>query len=309
MFDDTTLRALIVAIGIGLVSGPLGCFILWRRFVYFGDAFAHSAALGIALSLAYAISTYLGIMITAGFFAFVLIWLQKKRIFAVDALLGILAHSALATSIIIIGLLAEHGGEHNGHADEHSGHEEHADEHGGHEEHGGEHAGHGDEHSGHAMLHDVLLGDIMAVSLTELYGIFATVAFVLLVLLSLWQRLVLTTVHADLARSEGVRTDTMNILLIAALTLTVATMAQIVGILLVASMLILPAACARLLATNPLMMAITAAGVAVVSALVGIYGALQLHLPAAASVVTVLTVILVVLLALHLIRDKQGHRT
>ena len=282
MFDDTTLRALIVAIGIGLVSGPLGCFILWRRFVYFGDAFAHSAALGIALSLAYAISTYLGIMITAGFFAFVLIWLQKKRIFAVDALLGILAHSALATSIIIIGLLAEHGGEHNGHAD---------------------------EHAGHAMLHDVLLGDIMAVSLTELYGIFATVAFVLLVLLSLWQRLVLTTVHADLARSEGVRTDTMNILLIAALTLTVATMAQIVGILLVASMLILPAACARLLATNPLMMAITAAGVAVVSSLVGIYAALQLHLPAAASVVTVLTVILVVLLALHLIRDKQGHRT
>ena len=285
MFDDSTLRALIVAIGIGLVSGPLGCFILWRRFVYFGDAFAHSAALGIALSLAYAISTYLGIMITAGFFAFVLIWLQKKRIFAVDALLGILAHSALATSIIIIGLLAEHGGEHNGHA------------------------GHADEHGGHAMLHDVLLGDIMAVSPVELYGIFATVAFVLLVLLSQWQRLVLTTVHADLARSEGVRTDTMNILLIAALTLTVATMAQIVGILLVASMLILPAACARLLATSPLMMAITAAGVAVISALVGIYAALLLHLPAAASVVTVLTVILVVLLALHLIRDKQGHRT
>ena len=50
MFDDFFLRALIAGIGIALVTGPLGCFIIWRRLSFFGDTLSHSALLGVTIA-------------------------------------------------------------------------------------------------------------------------------------------------------------------------------------------------------------------------------------------------------------------
>ena len=50
MFDDFFIRALIAGLGIALVTGPLGCFVVWRRLSYFGDTLAHSALLGVTLA-------------------------------------------------------------------------------------------------------------------------------------------------------------------------------------------------------------------------------------------------------------------
>ena len=47
MFDDFFIRALVAGIGIAFVTGPLGCFVVWRRLSYFGDTLAHSALLGV----------------------------------------------------------------------------------------------------------------------------------------------------------------------------------------------------------------------------------------------------------------------
>ena len=50
MFDDFFIRALIAGIGVAFVTGPLGCFVIWRRLSYFGDTLAHSALLGVTLA-------------------------------------------------------------------------------------------------------------------------------------------------------------------------------------------------------------------------------------------------------------------
>ena len=50
MFDDFFIRALLAGLGIAIVTGPLGCFIIWRRLSYFGDTLAHSALLGVTLA-------------------------------------------------------------------------------------------------------------------------------------------------------------------------------------------------------------------------------------------------------------------
>ena len=42
MFDDFFTRALIAGIGIAIVTGPLGCLVIWRRLSYFGDTLAHT---------------------------------------------------------------------------------------------------------------------------------------------------------------------------------------------------------------------------------------------------------------------------
>ena len=50
MFDDFFIRALVAGLGVALVTGPLGCFIIWRRLSFFGDTLAHSALLGVTLA-------------------------------------------------------------------------------------------------------------------------------------------------------------------------------------------------------------------------------------------------------------------
>ncbi len=46
--DDFFVRALVAGVGVALVAGPLGCFIVWRRMAYFGDTMAHVCCAGTA---------------------------------------------------------------------------------------------------------------------------------------------------------------------------------------------------------------------------------------------------------------------
>ncbi len=42
---------ILVSILIGLIFAPLGCFVLWKRYVYFGDGLAHASMLALAISV------------------------------------------------------------------------------------------------------------------------------------------------------------------------------------------------------------------------------------------------------------------
>ena len=105
MIEPFILRAVIAGIGVAIIAGAIGCFVVWRKMAYFGDSLAHSALLGVALGLVLGISTNLGTIIICSIFAIVLIWLQQKKILATDTLLGILAHSALSVGMVTLSLL------------------------------------------------------------------------------------------------------------------------------------------------------------------------------------------------------------
>ena len=62
MFDEFLMRALLAGLGLVLATGPLGSFVVWRKMAYFGDATAHAAILGVALSFAFHVPLYAGIL-------------------------------------------------------------------------------------------------------------------------------------------------------------------------------------------------------------------------------------------------------
>ena len=76
MLDDFFIRALIAGIGIALVAGPLGCFVIWRRLSYFGDTLSHSALLGVTLALSFDINIALSVFLISSAVALVLFKLQ-----------------------------------------------------------------------------------------------------------------------------------------------------------------------------------------------------------------------------------------
>lgn len=99
MLDDFLIRALVAGVAVALAAGPLGCFVVWRRMAYFGDATAHAAILGVALALYFSVSVFAGILLTALAMALVVTGLAARG-HAMDTALGVLAHSALALGLV-----------------------------------------------------------------------------------------------------------------------------------------------------------------------------------------------------------------
>lgn len=101
MFDDFLIRAFIAGSGLALAAGPLGCFVVWRNMAYFGDAVAHAALLGVALSLAFSLSPFVGVLLVALIMSFAIARLSG-RLYALDTLLGVAAHFSLALGLVAV---------------------------------------------------------------------------------------------------------------------------------------------------------------------------------------------------------------
>ena len=102
---DILLYAFLAGLGVAIITGPLGTFIVWRRMAYFGDTLAHSSLLGVALGLLLAINPTVSVIVTCLIFALVLVILQQQKNLASDTLLGILSHTSLAIGLIAIALM------------------------------------------------------------------------------------------------------------------------------------------------------------------------------------------------------------
>ena len=77
MLDDFFIRALLAGIGIALVTGPIGCFIIWRRLSFFGDTLSHSALLGVTMAVFFDINIAFSVFVISSFIAIMLLKLQK----------------------------------------------------------------------------------------------------------------------------------------------------------------------------------------------------------------------------------------
>ena len=87
MFDDFFIRALIAGIGIAFVTGPIGCFIIWRRLSFFGDTLSHSALLGVTIGFFFNINVAFSVFLISSSVALILLKLQKTTKLPGDALL------------------------------------------------------------------------------------------------------------------------------------------------------------------------------------------------------------------------------
>lgn len=104
MLDDFMVRATLAAVGTALAAGGLGCFVVWRRLAYFGDAMAHAAVLGVALALGFEVSIFIGVIATALGMALLFLKLTGQGQSA-DATLGVLAHAGLAIGLVAVALI------------------------------------------------------------------------------------------------------------------------------------------------------------------------------------------------------------
>jgi zinc transport system permease protein len=245
MFDDFFVRAIIAGIGVALVAGPLGCFIVWRRMAYFGDTLSHSALLGVALAFLFEVNVTLAIFAVSTCVSLALILLQKRATLSSDALLGLLSHSALAIGLVAIAFMTWL----------------------------------------RIDLMGLLFGDILAVSKTDIFVIWGGGALVLLILCWIWRPLFAATVNRELAQAEGMNPERTNLIFMLLMAAVIAIAMKIVGVMLITAMLIIPAATARRFAVGPEHMAILAAIIGSGSVVLGLFSSLEWDTPSGPSIV------------------------
>ncbi|EHA1126067.1 zinc ABC transporter permease subunit ZnuB [Vibrio navarrensis] len=239
------LPSILAGIGIALIAGPLGSFVVWRKMAYFGDTLAHASLMGLALGFLLDINLYLALVVCCLTLAVILVTLQKQQLIASDTLLGILAHSALSIGLVAVSFLD------NVRVD----------------------------------LMSYLFGDLLAVSTQDLLFIYAGVVAIAAALFIFWRPLLSTTVNEELAAVEGVNTDLIRLVLMLMVGIVIAVGMKFVGALIMTSLLIIPAATARRFASSPEQMAFTAGFLGVISVLSGLTLSWYFDTPAGPSVV------------------------
>ncbi|MBC92318.1 MAG: hypothetical protein CMM38_09330 [Rhodospirillaceae bacterium] len=268
MLDDFFLRAIIAGICVALIAGPLGCFVIWRRLSYFGDTLSHASLLGVAVAILLETNFTFSIFVVSGAVSLFLIYLRVKTSLPSDALLGLLAHSVLAVGIVVLGFMTWV----------------------------------------RIDLLSLLFGDILAVSVTDIWLIFFGGILVLLTLAAIWRPLFADTVSPDLAEAEGMRPKLVRIIFTLMLALVISVSIKIVGVLLITGLLIIPAAAARNLASGPIQMAFISMITGSIAVVCGLFSSLTWDTSSGPSiVVTALVLFILTLLPLNRIRSVLGN--
>ena len=261
LLDDFLFRAALAGLGTALAAAPLGCFVVWRRMAYFGDATAHAAILGVAISLAFSMSIFAGAMAVALAMALTVSVLSGRGV-AMDTILGVMAHSALAAGLVAVSFVQ----------------------------------------GVRVDLMAYLFGDILAVGRADLLVIWGGAALVLALLAWRWNALLTATLGEDLAYAAGIDPRRERLVLTLALAMVVAVAIKVVGVLLIAAMLIIPAAAARPFATTPERMAIWAVLIGGTSALGGLQLSYMFDTPTGPTIVCVAAAIFTVSTSLGALR-------
>lgn len=247
MFDDFIIRAFVAGIGLALITGPLGCFIIWRRLSYFGDTIAHSALLGVVIAYAMNFNLIIAVFAVSCFIALSLLFLQKRTNLPDDALLGLLAHSVLAIGLVLLGILSFI----------------------------------------RIDLMGLLFGDILSVNITDVLFVWIGGSIVLIVLILIWRPLFAATVNLELAKAEGLNADLANAIFTILIASVIAISIKIVGILLITGLLIIPAAASRNLSSTPIQMAIISSVIGLVSVVLGLQTSMIWNSPTGPTILAI----------------------
>lgn len=230
---------------LSLLTAPMGCFIVWRKLSYFGATLSHSALLGAVLGLVTGVGILFGVMGFTFVLALGLSFWLQHKHLSSDTVLGIMAHTTLALGVIVISLM--------------------------------------DDLRMDLMAY--LFGDVLSLPLSLFYALCVMSVVGLVMIVYFWKGFINLAIQPDIAKVEGYATQQLELVFILALSLTISLGILSIGVLLIVSMLIIPAATARLFARSLVQMAVIAWVISVGCSVFGLWAAYWLDFPAGPTVV------------------------
>lgn len=247
------LRALAAGVLVGGLCALLGVFVVQRGLAFVGDGLAHAAFGGIALGLLVHTSsehaTWLALPFTLAV-ALSIAWVLRRGGLSGDVATGVFFSLSLAFGVLLLGLRPEDAPPVN--------------------------------------VESLLFGSILAVSEADLYVIVGVAAVVGAALVAAWSRLAYATFDPDLAALSGVPVAFLDYLLLGLTAVVIVVAVKSVGIALVSSFVVIPAATARLLGRSMGRIGLFAVAIGTGGAALGLLLSYHLDVPSGATIILVL---------------------
>jgi len=259
-----TLGLAMLASGlVGLLSGALGCFAVLRRHSLLGDAIAHAALPGICLAYWITHTKATGVLlvgaIVVGWAGTVLVGaISKHSIIKEDAALGIMLSVFFGVGLVLLTALQRQDG------------------------------------MGQAGLMGWLFGSIAGVSMADVWVLGVLTVLGLLVMGVMWHPLVVLAFDADYAHTLGFHTRWIEWVLTFLLVLAIAVGLQVVGVVLMSSLVIAPAVAARQWVQRVRSMVMVAMVLGVCSTVLGVWVSTQLQWPTGPTIVVMVSMVVMV---------------
>ena len=249
-------RALLGGAAIAMMTGLLGVFVVQRGLAFLGDGLAHASFGGIALGalVAYAVGgsgllaqpLWVALPFTLAA-ALAIAWVRDRTDLSSDTAIGVFFAVAVALGVLFLSLIPPDANV--------------------------------------VDVYHLLFGSILAVGPADLRIILVTATAILALLILAWGRLAYATFDADLAAADGLPVRLLDYGLFAVAAVAVVVSAQVVGIVLMAAYLVIPAAAARLAARSLVAMSVGAVAIGVTTTLVGLFASYAADIPSGAAII------------------------
>ncbi len=240
-------RALVASVMVGLLCPFVGNFVVLRRMSFFSDAISHSAFAGIAVGALLGIDLSLSSIVMAVLISFVIAFLSERTGLSHDTVIGIAFSGAIASGMLIMGMLKGY----------------------------------------RADLFSYLFGDILAITTADLLIILAVGVMTVVTMLAFFKSFLQITFNRELAQVEGINVRLFEYLLFFIIAIVVTVSLKIIGIILVTSLIIVPAAAAKNVASNMRQLFSYSSVFGVISGIVGLAGSVYLDTASGPTIVLV----------------------
>ena len=256
-------NALLAILLMAPLFGILSTMVVTGRMSFFSDALGHSAFTGIAIGCICGIAAPIWVaVIFSVAFALLFSFVRSRSNQAADTLIGVFSSTAVALGIFIATL----GG------------------------------------GSFTKYNKYLIGDILSITPAEI----GMLALVLLAVLVFWvlysNRMALTSIHPELASSRGIPVGVSQTIFTTAIAVVVTLAISSVGLLILNSLLVLPAASARNVARNLRQYHLFSVIFALVAGVAGLVVSYYLGASAGAAISLIMAVIFAVTFCLRKVR-------
>ncbi len=262
---DFMQRAFVVALFVGALCSAMGTYVVLRRLSFIGDGLAHASFAGIAIAYLRGANFYAGAAAATIITALLIGFVHRRGRVSLDTAIGVLFTGAFALGVFLM------------------------------------------SRSPRATvdLQSFLFGSILGVSPFDVAMVVGLGLFVALVVGALWRPLLYTSFDPVVAEAAGIRAGFVDYALLVILALTIIVALQAVGIVLVAALLVTPAAAAGQLTKRFIPMMLLSCAFGVFSTVGGLYASYELHASSGATIVLLATLVFFLALGVSVARRPR----
>ncbi len=262
-------RAFIAAIAVGLLCSTIGTYVVLRKMSFIGDGIAHASFAGIVIAYLRGIDYNIGAAVVAVITALGIGFVHRRGRISLDTTIGVLFTGAFALGVFLMSRQKNYT----------------------------------------VDLQSFLFGDILSVGTADLWLILALGVVVAATIVILFRSLLYTSFDPIVAQASGMRAGRVEYALLVCVALTIIVALQSVGIILVAALLVTPAAAAYQLTSRFNSMMGLSAVLGVVSTVGGLYLSYYLRSSSGATIVLLATVLFFGAIALKSVRSFNARRS